>query len=464
MPALASDLTFSLYAVSRRAVFLCAVALWLGAACATARASESLAEIYNLAVEQDPILRASVADTRAQQAAIGESRARLLPQLALQFTYSDIDQGGTFNGVPVAHFNDLENWDYRAVLQQSLLSLPNWYEWAASRATGRRAEMSLRAARESLIQRVADAYFGVLRASDNLASARVEAKTLREQSAKINRRFAAGLVLATEVLEARAAADLADVNHLVNEDNLATARESLHVITGREHTQLWPLREDFPALGPQPDTLTPWLEWALRDNADLLAAKHALRAARRQLGAARSRLVPTLVGSVQYGFNERNGLAQTLAIDQRYDGYTVAVEATVPLYRGGEYWARKRRVREQSLQARANLDSQRREVARQLRAQFASAGILERQVKARQRSLVSARQALKSVRHGYETGTRDLIDVLDRETTLHAAQRNYSDARYDLILSLLQLKALAGQLQDKDLVQLNDWLMPPNKR
>ena len=444
-------------------LLVCVATLWFGAVCATARAGESLEEAYRLAVAQDPILRASVADTRAQQAAIGESRARLLPQLQLQLSYSRIDQSGNFNGVSVNHYNDFDSLDYQAVLQQSLFSLPDWHQWAASRATGRRAEVSLRAARESLILRVANAYFGILRARDNLASARAEAKTLREQSAKVDRRFASGLVLATEVLEARAAADLAAVNRLVNEDNLATARESLRVITGYEHGQLWSLKADFPALGPKPSALDPWLAWALHDNADLLAAEHALAAARRELSAARSRWLPTLSGSVQYGFSELDGRFQTLALDQNYDGYTVALQMTAPIYRGGAFWAQKKRVHQQFMQARATLDGRRREIARQLRAQFASAGILERQVRARQRSLVSARQALRSVRHDYETGTRDLIDVLNRETTLYAAQRNHSDARYDLILSLLQLKALSGQLTDEDLVQLNGWLTPPTK-
>ena len=113
------------------------------------------------------------------------------------------------------------------------------------------------------------------------------------------------------------------------------------------------------------------------------------------------------------------------------------------------------------MQARALLDRQQREVARQLRAQFSTARISERQVQARQRSLDSARQTLSSVRRGYEVGTRDLIDVLDRETKLYAAQRNYSEARYDSILSLLQLKALAGRLSGEDLQALNAWLAAP---
>ena len=451
----------SLCAAGSRVVGALAVAVSLGAVGADARAAESLEAIYQLAVAQDPVLRASVAGARAQQAAIGEARARLLPQIQFQSIYTEVDQSGRVNGIRIEDYSDLSSTDYQVVLQQSLFSLPIWHQWSASRAEGRRAEATLRAARENLVLRVATAYFGVLNASDNLASARAEANTLREQSAKIERRFASGLVLATEVLEARAAADLATVNRLAHEDRLATALESLRVITGREHRELWPLREDFPAEGPQPEALDAWLGWALQDNAELRAARHGLSAARRQLRAASSQLLPTLSGSVQHATSERNGRSQTLAVDQRYKGYTASLQLSLPLYAGGALLAQSRRARQQYLQARALLDSQRREVARQLRVQFSTARILERQVQARQRSLDSARQTLSSVRRGYEVGTRDLIDVLDRETKLYAAQRNHSEARYDSILSLLQLKALAGRLSGEDLQALNAWLAAP---
>ncbi len=445
----------------RGVVCLLAVVASLGSLSLDVRAAESLETIYLLATEQDPVVRASVASAAAQRAAIGESRARLLPQLQLQALYTEVEQSGAVNGQQVDDLTDLSGTDYQIELQQSLFSLPNWQLWAASRAEGRRAEAALAAARESLVLRVADAYFGVLRASDNLVSARAETNTLREQSAKIERRFAAGLVLATEVLEARAAADLAEVNRLVHEDRLATALESLRVITGREHRELWRLRDDFSASGPQPDVLNTWLGWARQDNAELRAARHSLSAARRQFSAARSQLLPTLSGSVQYSSVERDGRSQALAIDQRYDGYTVALQLSLPLYTGGSLLAQRQRARQQYLQSRALLDSQRREVARQLRVQFSSARILERRVKAQQRSLDSVRQALASVRRGYESGTRDLIDVLGRETDLYAEQRNYSEARYDAILSLLQLKALAGRLSGADLQELNGWLVAP---
>jgi len=48
--------------------------------------------------------------------------------------------------------------------------------------------------------------------------------------------------------------------------------------------------------------------------------------------------------------------------------------------------------------------------------------------------------------------------VLDSQRELFSAQRDYSSARYDYILSILRLKKAAGTLAPNDLVQVNGWL------
>ena len=57
-------------------------------------------------------------------------------------------------------------------------------------------------------------------------------------------------------------------------------------------------------------------------------------------------------------------------------------------------------------------------------------------------------------------GTRNIIDVLVAQRTLFQAKRNYANARYDYILSMMGLKEVAGQLSPDDIAALNAWLDP----
>ncbi|NIR61802.1 MAG: type I secretion protein TolC, partial [Gammaproteobacteria bacterium] len=47
---------------------------------------------------------------------------------------------------------------------------------------------------------------------------------------------------------------------------------------------------------------------------------------------------------------------------------------------------------------------------------------------------------------------------LDAQRNLFAAQRDYAQARYDYLLSTLELKQAAGILAKDDLVRINRWL------
>ena len=81
-------------------------------------------------------------------------------------------------------------------------------------------------------------------------------------------------------------------------------------------------------------------------------------------------------------------------------------------------------------------------------------------VRAYSQSVISADSALKATEAGYEVGTRTIVDVLDATRKLYQAKQKLSEARYNYILSILSLKQAAGILEQKDLEDVNQGLMP----
>src|SRR5699024_5307002 len=78
-------------------------------------------------------------------------------------------------------------------------------------------------------------------------------------------------------------------------------------------------------------------------------------------------------------------------------------------------------------------------------------------IKARKQAIRSAESALEATQAGYDVGTRNIVEVLNAQRTLFAAQRDYANARYDYILSSLSLKALTGLLNEEDIIQVISW-------
>ena len=76
-----------------------------------------------------------------------------------------------------------------------------------------------------------------------------------------------GLIAITDVYESEAARDLAEVQRIVEENNVAVAKERLSILTGQDPRVLctcW--SEDFEASPPTPADRAEWVKMALDNN------------------------------------------------------------------------------------------------------------------------------------------------------------------------------------------------------
>ena len=82
-----------------------------------------------------------------------------------------------------------------------------------------------------------EAYLLVLRAQDNLAASQAQERAFERQLEQTQQRFEVGLIAITDVYEAQAARDLAQVDRIVDENNVSVALERLSVLTGQPQSQ-----------------------------------------------------------------------------------------------------------------------------------------------------------------------------------------------------------------------------------
>jgi outer membrane protein len=84
--------------------------------------------------------------------------------------------------------------------------------------------------------RVVEAYLAVLRAQDNLTASEARERAFERQLEQNRQRFEVGLIAITDVYEAQAAYDLAQVDRISDENAVAVALENLSVLTGSATT------------------------------------------------------------------------------------------------------------------------------------------------------------------------------------------------------------------------------------
>jgi len=137
---------------------------------------------------------------------------------------------------------------------------------------------------------------------------------------------------------------------------------------------------------------------------------------------------------------------------------TVGLELRVPLYTGGLIKSQVAKATSIARVSENKLEFVRRSATRNTRAQYLNVVSQKNQVSALRQALQSTQTAAEAAEAGFEAGTRTSVDVLLALSQTYAAQRNYSKARYDFILSSLRLKQSAGAVTEQDILSINAWL------
>ena len=458
-----------------------AISLFLALAfsCQASRA-DSLRDIYELALENDAQLKSEQAQYRATLETEKSSLAALLPQLSARYDFTDSDrqsqaetssvdpETGQIVVTPTATDLRTDQYGYTLSLQQAIFDLPAWFTFQAGKEITRQAEATFAANQQNLILRVVEAYLAVLRAQDNLEATRAQERAFERQLEQTQQRFDVGLIAITDVHEAEAAYDLARVNRIVDENNVDVALERLSVLTGRQHSNLDILDEDFAIKQPEPLDRSAWVEFALANNFNLKAARYAEEAARQSAKASRMAHAPTLRGTASYSDLETEGqLERTPSTpfdaspDNETDTTTFGLTLEVPLFSGGRVSAERRRAAQEFISAREERINLSRNTVTNARSLHMTVLSDVARVAARRQSIVSSQSALDATQAGYEVGTRNIVDVLNAQNTLFAAQRDYANSRYDYVLNMLRLKEQAGLLSPEDIYALDNALEDP---
>jgi outer membrane protein len=355
---------------------------------------------------------------------------------------------------------------YDISLSQTLFDLSAWFDWKAGSERSKQAEATVAAAQQNLIVRVSEAYFGVLRAQDNLRAAKAQERALSRQLEQTRQRFNVGLIAITDVYEAEARHDLAGVTRIIEENNVAVALERLSVLTGQQHGQLRLLSETFAPELPMPTDRSAWVDFALENNFELAAVRFAEEAARQNAKSRQMGHAPRVSAQVSYAESDTAGTvtppnAFNLPPNSEGEDESFQIRLDMPLYAGGAISANRRRAAEQFNAARENRINLTRNTITASRSLHMTVSSDVARVNARKQAIKSTQSALDATVAGYEVGTRNIVDVLNAQNAVFSAQRDYANSRYDYVLNSMRLKENAGTLSPEDIAALEAFLIEP---
>ncbi|MCY9826252.1 outer membrane channel protein TolC [Vibrio chagasii] len=415
--------------------------------------ADTLAEVYDQAKQNDPQLLRSAAQRDAAFEAVTSNRSDLLPQIDLRANY-DINRGDRSDVN-----NDSNQWGAGIYFSQELYQRSSWITLDTAEKSARQADSAYAAEQQALILRTATAYFDVLRAQDNLEFVRAEKAAVARQLEQTKQRFEVGLSAITDVHDAQAQYDGVLADEVLAENTLTNSYEGLREITGQEHSQLSILDTDRFSASKSSESAAALVEQAEQKNLSLLAARISQDVAKDNISLASSGHLPSLTLDGSYSLADQSNSSQ----DYDQDNLNIGLNLVVPLYTGGNTTSLTKQAEYNYVAASEDLEATYRSVVKDVRAFNNNISASIGALRAYEQSVVSAQSALEATEAGFDVGTRTIVDVLDSTRRLYDANKNLSDARYNYILSVLQLRQAVGTLSEQDIVDVNAGLKVASK-
>jgi outer membrane protein len=419
--------------------------------------AEGLLDLFHLAQQQDMTLQTALHQRDVSVEAHPQALAALLPQLNAT-AGAERDRTHQLSGNRSFSVNDVgtayySSESYGLNLSQTVFDWSSFKTLARANQLVAQAQATYRAAEQSLLYRVADAYFTLLNAQDTLR-ADMDARTAyQQQLEQAQKKFQVGLAAITDVRNAQASYDTSVATVIADQRTLDSAKRTLGQIVGKPVDAIASLRDEIPLEGPNPATEGEWVKTATDDNPTLLSYRYAAEAARNDVQNYRGKYLPTL--SIV-------GTAQRQKSDYEFSGDTIddtiGLQLNWSLYQGGAVASQVRQAVAAWQQAQSQYEGQRRTVDQGARDAYEGviSGIAS--VNANRQAVVSNQTSLEATQVGLKVGTRTEIDVLTAQQALAAAQRSYFQSRYDYLRSVLSLKQQAGRLTENDLVAIDNLL------
>lgn len=432
----------------------------------------TLLEIYQQALQSDPLIHEAEARRLAALEAKPQARSAYLPQVSFSGGYTMNENSGPDFAqvdpppappVVVTATTEADVLDWRFSLRQTIFRWDQIVNLKRADKAVARAEAVRESAQQDLIIRVAQRYFDVLAAEDILTSIHADRTAIARRLEQAKQRFEVGLIAITDVQESQAAYDQSVADEIGAKRSLATARNFLREITGEYVTKLSAPKDDLPLRTPNPNAESDWVDLAMSQNLNLVASRLDEKLARDEISFRRNGHYPTLELVANTGESDSEVSYSAAGISQPTSDFTrtsdsIGIQFNLPLFAGGGTTSRVREAVYLHRASREQLQRVTRETERQARDAYL--GVLSEmsRVQALDQAVASSRTALEATQAGFDVGTRTIVDVLNSQFALYAAITNYQRSRYAYILNALRLKQAAGTLQVQDLEEIDKWL------
>ncbi len=311
---------------------------------------------------------------------------------------------------------------------------------------------SLMSSEQSIFYQVIQAFLEIITGQAEIEQYQGNVKALTETLAATKDRFNVGEETRTSVAQAEAqlAEGIAQLKDA--EASLEAKHATFQRLTGRraKTVQKPSMSKDLPG------TLEQAIQIGLENNPDVIQAKYDEAAAKYEVDRIGGGLLPsidlsasTTKSSSKDSVTYVNGFSASS--NDKNTNVSASVTMTVPIYEQGLTRSQKRGAHEKAAERRIGVETTRRKVTENIITLWANYLSAKANIEQFKTQIEARKISLEGTRQEMMVGTKILLDVLNAQRDLLAAQLNFIRAEKSFYLAFYQLLGGMGRLTAKQM-------------
>jgi len=414
----------------------------------------SLAEAVRTAVDHNPMVLQSAAQVDAAHSGRSEARVSWLPTIEIRETALRTNSPADAFGLqlmqerfsfPAFTTSDPNNPDpinnFATEFEARMPLFTGGKIRAGVRQASRMEEAAeaMRSHTEAAVElETAKAYMNVLLADRFVTLARQARETTAKHVGQAQDFFEAGMLVESDLLQAKVQLARMDENLVTAENNAQLARAGLNRAMGVSQTTAYVLDPELPGLDDELAPLDSVLARALRDRRDLVAMAARTEATEAQISQAQGDYWPEIGVMAKYALNDDR------IFGANGESYTIAAMAKWVPWRWGATRSRVSQARGQHVASSYAERGYREQV--EFEARSAWQGVVEARSRhaAAAQAVAAAERAMAILEDRFGQGVARITELLDAETLADEARVREAKARFDMQTALRTVRFAQG--------------------
>ena len=393
-------------------------------------------------LEHNPGLLAIKESLLGAEEGVRSSRGAFGPSLSTSYAYTHLDREPRLNGVAVG---DQEKWVLNLNIHLPLFTGFNLLSnYEKSLLAKDQAMLQLKQARLQLVFDIRQSFFDLLKAKENVKSARLSLERLKSHLKVSQAFYDVGLKPKLDVLQAQVELAKAEQDLLAAQNGVFTQRARLNFLLNLD------VNEDVHYSGnlefvPFNLTLEECLAKAQKNRPDLELAEKSILIASKESKIVASSFYPQVGADFDYYRYGDDPLVDGSKF-QRPSEWRAGVSLQWRLFEWGKTYHTYKQAKHKIFQLEAEYKNLRNKISFEVKAAYLKMKESAQRIIVARKGVEEARESYRVAKARYEAQVGTSTDVLDAQADLASSEANLTQALADYLEAIANIYLTMGEL------------------